>query len=145
MQSLFSSRQTPAGQPSEAPLRVGGDDYSVKVETEADKLFWIRVERTDDHRALITDYIQGEMSEADLLSGLLLALGEAGASRRPEIVFENIVPRTPDRALYGIRLQQMSEKLRRACNAVASATDRSVTRFEIRARGEKMDVVAQLG
>lgn len=127
-----------------ARLQVVEDDYSVKVESDADQRFWVRVERGDGDTVVVSDFIQGDLSENDLARGLGLAVRTLRAQDRMYIHFKDIVPGGTDVPRFAFRLERTAESLKRAARAIAADSGREMAGFAIRPRGAKMDAVAAL-
>lgn len=125
-----------------ARLQLLEDDYSAKVMADTDQRFWVRVERDSGDSIVVSDFVRGELAERELIAGLRLALQALDISGRREIRFKDIVPAdgTP---LFGLRLERMAECVKRASNAIAADSGRTVCAFNLRPRGDKMDAVAR--
>lgn len=128
-----------------ARLRLVEDDFAAKVTAESDKRFWIRVERDCGDAIVVSDFIRGELAERELIAGLRLALRALDLSGRNEIRFRDIVPGGISKPLFGLRLEQITECVKRASSAVAADSGRKVAAFSIRPQGDKMDAVARFG
>lgn len=126
-----------------ARLQLLEDDYSAKVMADTDQRFWVRVERDSGDSIVVSDFIRGELAERQLIAGLRLALRALDISGRQEIRFKDIVPGGTGKPLFGLRLERMTECVKRASSAIAADSGRTVCAFSIRPRGDKMDAVAR--
>lgn len=126
-----------------ARLRLVEDEYAAKVTADSDQRFWVRVERDPGDTIVVSDFIRGELAERELIAGLRLALRALDASGRNEIRFKDIVPGGMGKPLFGRRLEQMTECVKRASRAVAADSGRQIAAFNIRPQGDKMDAVAR--
>ena len=131
-------------QPELAPLRLAEDDFSVKVMSDDDAHFWVRIEKDDSDTVVVSDFLQGGLSEADLVVGLRMALKAARMSHRRRVLFRDIVPGGAEKPLFALRLQQTSDCVKRAVTAIAADGGRTLATFAIVPRGNKMDVAATL-
>ncbi|BCH20691.1 hypothetical protein MesoLjLc_04650 [Mesorhizobium sp. L-8-10] len=126
-----------------ARLRLIEDEYAAKVTADADRRFWVRVEREGGDTIVVSDFAVGELSESDLIEGLRLALRALDHRGRAAIRFMDIVPGGMDKPLFGMRLERAAELVKRLSWAIASDSGRRITAFNICQRGDKMDAVAR--
>lgn len=124
-------------------LQIVEDDFAAKVTTEADRHFWIRVEKDPGETIVVSDFVPGGLADYGLAAGLRLALRTLEMSDRKEILFKDLIPDGTGRPLFGLRLEQMAERAKRAATVVAADTGRQVAAFSIRTRGDKMDALAR--
>jgi hypothetical protein len=129
-------------QSERANLLVVEDEFSAKVETDADKLFWVRVEKDFSDTIVVSDFIRGGLAEKDLIRALQLAVAASGAADRSKIVFKDLVSAAAEGAQFGFKLEQATEAIKRACSALALANRRKLASFKIAPRGRKMDAQA---
>lgn len=67
------------------------DDYSVRVTSKSDHLFWVRVTETDDGDVVVTDFNSGQLPQVTLNIALRKALGQLFAQRPKSLRFKNII------------------------------------------------------
>ncbi|MGO4831485.1 hypothetical protein AB4144_04185 [Rhizobiaceae sp. 2RAB30] len=125
-----------------ARLRLLEDEYAVKVSADADRRFWVRVEREGGDTIVVSDFVGGDLAESDLIEGLRLALRALDHRGGSGIRFMDIVPGGMDKPLFGMRLEQATELVKRVSWAIAADGGRRVTTFNVRTRGDKMDAIA---
>ncbi|HWK67693.1 MAG TPA: hypothetical protein VNS34_22450 [Rhizobiaceae bacterium] len=131
-------RENPASK-----LQIIEDDFAAKVTAETDRRFWIRVEKDPGETIVVSDFVLGSLAEQGLVAGLRLALRTLEMQDRKEILFKDLLPDGTGRPLFGLRLEQMAEQVKRAAGVVAADMGREVTAFSIRTRGDKMDALAR--
>lgn len=131
-------RENPA-----STLQIIEDDFAAKVTAEADRRFWIRVEKDPGETIIVSDFALGSLAEHGLVAGLRLALRTLEMADRKEILFKDLIPDGTGRPLFGLRLEQMAERVKRAAGVVAADTGREVEAFSIRTRGDKMDALVR--
>lgn len=126
-----------------ARLRLLEDEYAAKVSADADRRFWVRVEREGGDTIVVSDFVAGELAESDLIEGLRLALRALDHRGRAGIRFMDIVPGGMDKPLFGMRLEQATELVKRVSRMIAADSGRRVVTFNVRTRGDKMDAIAR--
>jgi hypothetical protein len=127
-----------------AVLQVVEDDFSVKVLSEADDRFWVRVEKGVGDSVVVTDFVAGRHGEDDLIEALRLAVRLLGVGAATRIRFRDLVPGSVDAPRFAFRLEQATEIAKRAAIAIARDAGRSLASFKIERRGEKMDALASV-
>lgn len=127
-----------------ARLTLAEDDYAIKVTSDDDPHFWVRVERGGGGSIVVSDFIRGNLTDDDLIEGLRLAVRSLGGPDRTQIVFRDMVPCAADAGRAAVRMERVAESARRAARAMAADGSRRMAAFGVRPRGGKMDAVATL-
>jgi len=131
-----------AAQSELANLLVREDEFSASVGVDADRLFWVRVEKDRSDTIVVSDFNRGGLAEKELIRALQLAVAASGAADRSKIVFKDLVSAGAQGAQFGFKLEQATETIKRACKALALANRRKLASFRITPRGRKMDAQA---
>jgi hypothetical protein len=126
-----------------ARLRLVEDEYAAKVTADGDRRYWVRVERDGGDLIVVSDFVGGELDEIELIAGLRLALRALGHTDRDAIRFMDLVPGGMGKPLFGLQLEQVTERVKRVCWAIAADSGRRVVAFNVRPRGDKMDALAR--
>ncbi len=134
----FPVRQAQAPRPE---LQLKTDDYSVRVTSPADRIFWVRAKLAKGE-LVVTDFNPGGLDESMLQQALDMIVAHYGAGTCEQVVFRNLVPHAESEQRYSMLLHRAAERAKRACAAYAAVTGRIVNSFRLAARGEQVDAVA---
>lgn len=121
-------------------LDIYVDDFSVRVTSKKDHLFWVRVVETEDGDVLVTDFNAGKLPQGALNMALRKALSQLFAQRPRSLRFKNILP-TGQTSVSEDRLNTIMT----ACKSAARYTQQAVRAFNVVRDGRKIDVLVALG
>ena len=139
MASITHLRRAPQG--ADADLKVKHDDFSVQVETNSDRMFWVRVERTMDDVVRVSDLKRSSLSYERVAAALELAVSAATNGRPPSsLVFLDVAPSVRDPDLAKQRADAEAAHISRILVLYSSSMGFRITRVEQVSRGAKHDV-----
>lgn len=121
-------------------LDIHVDDFSIRVTSRTDRLFWVRVVETEEGDVLVTDFNPGQLSQVALNIGLRKALGELFAQRPKSLRFKNIIP-SGQTSVSQDRLNTIMT----ACKSATLHTQQAIRAFNVVRDGSKIDVLVALG
>ena len=126
-------------------MSVTKDDYSIKVATSADPMFWIRLEEPyDESEVVVTDFKAGKLASHALIRGLETALGAAKLGLPRALLFKDVAPGEMGSSA-GVRLIRERELIDDVCQALANNLDRSVTETRMLEERGKINVCVIFG
>ena len=79
---------------AEDSLVVSEDDFSVKVTSDVDPMFWVRIKRTDDQTIVVTDFKAGSLQQITLNIALRKAVSTLHKRAPKQLTFKNVAPLT---------------------------------------------------
>jgi hypothetical protein len=121
-------------------LQLDSDDYAIRVESKHDRLFWIRIERSDGGPAIVTDIKPSTLSIEKTAWALDIGVDAAHPYRKVDTLIFRDIHLTPDETEAKKHVDQIAKIL------VVFATNRGqrLAAFEFSHRHEKVDVTAEL-
>lgn len=126
-------------------LVAGEDDFSVRITSKVDPLFWVRLQRSDDGEIIVTDFSAGGLPQYALNLALRKGLKQLYASTPHSITFRNVNSSVnPDAALSGA-CDDALHAIRQACEGLAMISRRAIRSFHLVPDGHKLNVVVSLG
>lgn len=120
-------------------LDIMVDDFSVRVTSKVDRLFWVRVVETEDGDVVVTDFNRGELPQVALNMGLRKALGQLFAKRPKSLRFKDITP-----SGHTSVPQDRLNTIMSACKSATLHTQQAICSFNIVRDGRKTDVLVAL-
>ncbi|MEW7007105.1 MULTISPECIES: hypothetical protein [unclassified Lentilitoribacter] len=121
------------------------DDFSVKIISKIDPLFWVRFQRTDNGEVIVTDFSAGGLPQYALNLALRKGLKELYASPPRSITFSNVnSSENLELALSGA-CDDALHAIRQACEGLAMISRRAIRSFQLVPDGHKLNVVVSLG
>lgn len=128
-----------------AELVVGGDDYSIRVESKLDPRLWVRIERETGGGVVVTDFTAGSRPESELKAALLLGFDALMAPEFSRVVFRDLVPAGDQVEGFPIKVIQSADLAKRLAAALGEATGRAVKSFTMEPRRGKLDAIVVFG
>jgi len=128
-----------------AELVVGGDDFSVRVESRLDPRFWVRIERETGGGIVVTDFTAGSRPEAELKAAFLLGVEALNVADFDRVVFRDLVPSGDQSEGFPVKVIQSADLAKRLAAALAEARNRPVRGFTMEPRRRKLDAIVQFG
>ena len=131
-----------AGAPRQR-LSLVRDDIAIRVESEIDARFWVRLEVEGVDELVVTDFTAGGRPEVELIDAMVMAVEalEPGPFRR--MVFRDLIPAGHQSAQFPVRVVEAFDRVKRLAEAVADAEGRSVATATMEPRRGKLDAIIQ--
>lgn len=125
-------------------LSVEIDDFSIKVVSSQDHLFWVRIKVTDSGKIIITDFNPGNLPLMTLNIALRKALREIHTSTPSNLTFKNISPFSSATYNNTSGYEGPLNAIRAACEGLARVSSRAISSFRVVPDGRKFNVVVAL-
>ena len=136
---IFSFQQVKIAA-AEDSLSVHEDDFSVRVISSDDPLFWVRLKRTEDQSIVVTDFNGGSLPQFTLNIALRKALRALYCTTPNQLTFKSVF------YSYDIvgKQKQNLDVVRTACESIANFSKRSVASFRVLQDNHKVNVVVDI-
>lgn len=121
------------------------DDFSVKIISKVDPLFWVRLQRTDANEIIVTDFSAGNLPQYALNLALRKGLKALYSSSPRSITFRNVNSSESLEAALSGACDDVLHAIRQACEGLAMISRRAIKSFQLVPDGHKLNVVVSLG
>lgn len=122
-------------------LSLSGDAYCVRVESDIDPRFWVRIERGDGEDLVVTDFTAGGRPDAELRQGLVMGIEALQPGAFERLVFRDLIPAGHQSAHFPRQVVEAFDKVKRLAAMVARATGREVGQATMAPRRGKLDAI----
>lgn len=124
-----------------ARMSLVGDDLAIRVESELDPRFWVRVEAGGGAELVVTDFTAGGRPEAELLEAMVMAVEALRPGPFRRMVFRDLIPAGHQTAQFPVKVVEAFDRVKRLADAVAGAEGRSVASATMEPRRGKLDAI----
>lgn len=125
-------------------LSVVLDDFSVKVVSDKDPFFWVRVQKSDEGEVIVTDFNPGKLPQISLNIALRKAVRELYTPTPNNITFKNIISLTSTGANCSASYEGPINAIRCACEGFARVSRTVISSFRVVPEGHKFNIVVAL-
>jgi hypothetical protein len=122
-------------------LSISGDDYCVRVESDIDPRYWVRIERGDGEDLVVTDFTAGGRPDAELRQGLVMGIEALQPGPFDRMVFRDLIPAGHQSAQFPRKVVEAFDQVKRLAATVADATGREVGQATMEPRRGKLDAI----
>lgn len=143
MATPFAWSKPQARTSSAASLTVSNDGLAIRVESELDPRFWVRVEAGGGAELVVTDFTAGGRPEAELLEAMVMAVEALKPGPFRRMVFRDLIPAGHQTAQFPVKVVEAFDRVKRLADAVAGAEGRSVASATMEPRRGKLDAIIQ--
>lgn len=122
-------------------LSVSGDDYCVRVESDIDARYWVRIERGEGDDLVVTDFTAGGRPDRELQQGLMMGINALQPGAFDRMVFRDLIPAGHQTPQFPLRVVEAFDRAKRLAETVAGATGREVAAATMEPRRGKLDAI----